>query len=560
MKASISIGRAARARQIERLGGEDFDVLVIGGGVSGVAVARDAARRGFNTGLIEARDFSEGTSSRSSRLIHGGLRYLEHFEFDLVFEASQERRTLLDIAPHLVRPLEFLFPIFETGRVGKLKLDAGLWLYDALSLFRNIHRHQMLDRNDLLELEPGLRDEGLLGGARYYDAQVDDSRLVLTTAVAADEAGAAIASRVEAVEIDTANWPGHRVRARDSDGGVDIQIDTMTIINATGPWVDQTLRRAGVTRGARLAPSRGTHIHVPRDRLGHDHAFIFEAPSDGRVMFVLPWREDLTLIGTTDDLHEGPPEDVAATAADVSYLLEATNHLFPRANLNRTDVLSAWAGLRPLVAPDTEGGSQVGAISREFEVHEDPPGVFTLMGGKLTSHRAMAEETVDRVAEFLAAFRPDPANACDTHRVPLPGGSFDDLSELYEHVVDRGARVGVAAEGAKRLARAYGTRAGAVLELVRDRPQLAAPMLEGRPHILAEAVHAVRQEYALSVADILYRRTRIGLETRDGVAEAARRVATTIALEMGWDDVRVAREIELAVEARAANDLALEED
>lgn len=559
MKASTSIGHAARARQIERLRGEDFDVLVIGGGVSGVAVARDAARRGFNTGLIEARDFSEGTSSRSSRLIHGGLRYLEHFEFDLVFEASQERRTLLDIAPHLVRPLEFLFPIFETGRVGKLKLDAGLWLYDALSLFRNIQRHQMLDRDDLLELEPGLRDEGLLGGARYYDAQVDDSRLVLTTAVAADEAGAAIASRVEAVEIDTANWPGHRVSARDSDGGVDIQIDTLTIINATGPWADQTLRRAGVTSGARLAPSRGTHIHVPRDRLGHDHAFIFEAPSDGRVMFVLPWREDLTLIGTTDDLHEGPPEGVAATAADVSYLLEATNHLFPRANLKRTDVLSAWAGLRPLVAPDTEGGSQVGAISREFEVHEDPPGVFTLMGGKLTSHRAMAEETVDRVAEFLAAFRPDPVNACDTHRVPLPGGSFDDLSELCEHVVDRGARVGVAAEGAKRLARAYGTRAGAVLELVRDRPQLAAPMLEGRPHILAEAVHAVRQEYALSVADILYRRTRIGLETRDGVAEAARRVATTIALEMGWDDVRVAREIELAVEARAANDLALEE-
>jgi len=557
---SGAIGRAARARQIERLGREDFDVLVIGGGISGVAAARDAARRGLTTGLIEARDFAEGTSSRSSRLVHGGLRYLENFEFDLVFEASQERRTLLGIAPHLVRPLEFLFPIFETGRVGKLKLDAGLWLYDALSLFRNIGRHQMLDRDELLRMEPRLHHEGLLGGARYYDAQVDDARLVVTTAVAADEAGAAIANRVEAVEIDATNWPGHQVTARDSEGGEEIRIDTTAIINATGPWAAQTLERAGVTHGARLVPSRGTHIHVPRERVGHDHALIFEAPSDGRVMFVLPWRDDLTLIGTTDDRYEGPPEEVAATSRDVSYLLDATNHLFPKANLRRRDVLSAWAGLRPLVAPDTESGADVGVISREFEIHEDPPGVFSLMGGKLTSHRAMAEETVDRVVDFLSDFRHDDASKCDTDRVPLPGGGFEDLDELYAHVVDRGARVGVAPEGAKRLARAYGTRAGAVLELVRDRPELAAPILEGRPHILAEAVHAVRQEYALSLADIVYRRTRVGLETRDGVEEAARRVATTIASELGWGDGEVRRQIDLAVGVRAVDDLALEEE
>lgn len=199
------VGSSSRVRQLERLSTEAFDILVIGGGVSGVAVARDAARRGYRTALIEAADFAQGTSSRSSRLVHGGLRYLEHFEFDLVFEASQERRTLLNIAPHLVRPLEFLFPIFEDGRVGKLKLDAGLWLYDALALFRNIERHQMLEPGEVLSREPRLRTEGLMGGARYFDAQVDDTRLVVTTAVAAREAGAALANRVEAVEIQTGN-------------------------------------------------------------------------------------------------------------------------------------------------------------------------------------------------------------------------------------------------------------------------------------------------------------------------------------------------------------------
>lgn len=556
-------GPAARARQLQRLAGEAFDVLVIGGGVSGVAVARDAARRGFRTGLIEADDFARGTSSRSSRLVHGGLRYLEHFEFDLVFEASQERRTLLRIAPHLVRPLEFLFPIFDDGRVGRLKLDAGLWLYDALSLFRNIERHQMLDADELTASEPGLRREGLLGGARYYDAQVDDARLVVTTAIAADEAGAAIANRLEAIDIDVSNWPGHRVRARDAETDTEFDIDALAIVNATGPWIESTLSRAGVEEGARIAPSRGTHIHVPRARIGHDHAFIFEAPSDHRVMFVLPWREDLTLIGTTDDFHEGPPESVSATPEDVAYLLDATNHLFPDANLTREDVLSAWAGLRPLIAPPPtedaggEGAGDVGEVSREFEIREHPRGVFSLMGGKLTSHRHMAEETVDRVGSFLQGANIRPARKCDTDQVPLPGGSFEDLDRLFAEVTARASELGVAEAGAARLARAYGTRADTVLNLVQEQPGLAAPILDGRPHILAEAVHAVRSEYASRVEDVLYRRTRVALETRDGVAEAARRTAGVIGPELGWTQDGIGDEVARVVAMRSADDEAL---
>jgi len=549
----------SRASHLERLATEAFDVLVIGGGISGAAVARDAARRGLKTGLIEARDYAEGTSSRSSRLVHGGLRYLEHFELDLVFEASQERRTLLRIAPHLVRPLEFLFPIFDTGRVGKLKLDAGLWLYDALSLFRNIERHQMLDVEELLTREPRLRREGLLGGARYFDAQVDDARLVITTVRSAVEAGCAATNRLEAAAIDTSDWPGHRVTVRDLETGGGFAIDALAVVNATGPWSEETLRRAGIERPARLAPSRGTHIHVARRRIGHERAFIFEAPSDHRIMFVLPWREDLTLIGTTDEFYRGPPEDVAATPEDIAYLLRATNHLFPEARLTRADVLSAWAGIRPLVAPDEGVGGNAGAVSREFEIHEKPDGLFTLMGGKLTSHRGMAEETVDRVSGFLAKADVQPARRCDTARVPLPGGNFDDLEQLAAHVRSRAERLGIGPQSARRLTRAYGTRAEDVLGLVEDEPQLASPILEGRPHLLAEAVHAVREEFALRVCDVLYRRTRVGLETRDGVETAARNVAAAIAGELGWDRARIELEVERALTARLDDDQALKE-
>ncbi len=546
-----------REGQLAALAAGAFDVLVIGGGISGAAVARDAARRGFRTALVEADDFASGTSSRSSRLVHGGLRYLEHFEFDLVFEASQERRTLLRIAPHLVRPLEFLFPIFSDSRVGRAKLDAGMWLYDALSLFRNIERHQMLRAEDLLEREPGLRQEGLLGGARYFDAQVDDARLVMTTIIAAIEAGAVVLNRAEVTGIDTTGWPGHRVTIVDKEDGATIEADALSVINATGAWAARTLATAGAAPSVHIAPSRGTHIHVARDRVGHEGAFIFEAPSDRRIMFVLPWREDLTLIGTTDEYHEGSPDSVAATPEDIAYLLEATNRLFPDANLVADDVLSAWAGLRPLVAPTGGPGAEAGEVSREFEIHEGPKGVFTLGGGKLTSHRRMGEETVDRAEILLAEAGVNRKRKSDTAKTPLPGGGFRNLEPLLDGIRERAGVHGVASDSADRLTRAYGTRADRVLDIVQRRPELGAKILEGRPHILAEAIYSVTNELALHVDDVLFRRTRLGLETRDGIAEAAERVATVMAGELGWDAQRSSREADLAVAERSLDDQAI---
>lgn len=558
-----------RAEQFRNLAETAFDILVIGGGISGAAVARDAARRGFRTALVEAADFASGTSSRSSRLVHGGLRYLEHFEFDLVFEASQERRTLLRIATHLVRPLEFHFPIFRDGRIGRRKLDAGMWLYDALSLFRNIERHQMLDTEAMLAREPGLRAEGLLGGARYFDAQVDDARLVVTTIVAAVEAGATVVNRAEVVRIDASDWPGHRALVRDAEGGREVAVDALAVVNATGAWAEQMLDRVtadprgrgpeeDAASAVRIRPSRGTHIHVARERVGHSGALIFEVPRDGRVMFILPWREDLTLIGTTDEFFDGRPHEVAATPGDIAYLIEATRHLLPASKLGPEDVISAWAGLRPLVAPPADGADE-GAVSREFEVHQHPPGVFTLSGGKLTSHRHMAEATLDCVQAFLAPAGVKALRRVDTDKVPLPGARFRDLDALRSRIRTRARAQGLERASADRLTRAYGTRANRVLDLVERSPRLGERVVAGRPHLLAEAVYAVRSEMALHVEDILFRRMRVGLETRSGTADAARRVAEVVAPELDWTGERQMKEVKRALAFRAVDDGAIRE-
>ncbi len=544
-----------RAEHLGRLRTERFDVLVIGGGITGAAAARDAAARGFRTGLVEARDFGEGTSSRSSRLIHGGLRYLEQFEFDLVFEASRERRTLLRIAPHMVRPLEFLFPVYREGSVGRLKLDAGMWLYDALSLFRNIERHQMLSARDVLWREPGLAPKGLLGGARYFDAQVDDARLVLTTVRAAAKCGAAVANRLEVVRIlyEEGEAVGVRVQEKLAEPGEASEWDVRThlVLNATGPWTDQTLMRAGREAPPLLRPTRGTHIHVRRDRIGHSRALIFESPLDGRIMFVLPWG-DLTLIGTTDEEYEGAPEDVRPTGEDVRYLLDSTNRLFPDARLDAADVLSAWAGLRPLVAGEAD--AEEDEVSRDHVILEEPPGLLTIAGGKLTSHRAMAEEIVD-LAESRLAERGIRARAeAETAGMPLPGGDFEDLEELERTLQSRVAPLGLDRGVCERLARAYGTLADEVLELVSERPELRERLAEDRPYIAAEAVQSVRREMALHVEDVAFRRTHVGLETAEFGA-AIRRIAVLMRDELGWDEAREQAEIARAEAVRARNEL-----
>ena len=518
---------------------EPVDVLVIGGGITGAGIARDAALRGFRTAVVDKGDFANGTSSHSSRLIHGGLRYLEQYEFHLVREASRERRVLLNVAPHLVHPLAFVLPSYRGARVPAWRLRAGLWLYDLLAGFRNVRLHRWLGRKGTLRLEPGLRDTDLQGAALYFDAQTDDARLTLATMRAAAQAGALVASHADVTALLK---PDGRIRGaavRDVLSGQEYGVRALVVVNATGPWADQLRRLEAPDAEPLLRLTKGAHVAVPRQRVGHVRAMTLTSPLDGRVMFVLPWG-DLSYIGTTDTDEDTSPDDVRATGEDAIYLLRSANWFFPTARLSPRDVVATWAGLRPLLRA---GALDVApsATSREHRVVEGPGGLLTIAGGKLTTYRLMARDVVDRVAARLHALDGRPrAPRAPTDRLPLPGGETADLEGLVKAATQRGARESTA----RYLVGAYGSEAAAVLNLVERDRALGQPIVAGRPEVWAEVTHAVEREMALRLSDVLIRRLHLFYATRDQGVSAAGAVADRMAAALGWDATR--RDAELS--------------
>jgi glycerol-3-phosphate dehydrogenase len=533
---SSSVQSAAltqRAQSLANLGSRRFDVLVVGGGITGVGVARDAALRGMNVALVERDDFASGTSSRSSRLVHGGLRYLEHGHLHLVFESSLERRRLLELAPHLVRPLEFIWPVYEGARVPRWKLGAGLFLYDLLALFRNVAPHRRLDPDEVLAREPRLRAEDLTGGASYFDAATDDARLTLATALGAHEAGATVANHAGVRRLLVTRGRTGGAIVADSIGGSEVSVRARIVVNAAGPWSDEIRRLDEPTARATLRGTKGVHVTVPRDRIGNHNALTLLSPVDGRVMFLLP-GDTHAVIGTTDTETDASPDDVRASRDDVDYLLRTANHFFPAASLTAEDVVCAWAGIRPLVAG--RFGTDAAAASREHEITVSERGVVSVSGGKLTTYRAMSAEVVDVVERELGRV----ATPSETARVPLPGGDFDS----FEQEVERALRTlggsvtsgmtGVA-EHAEQLVRAYGSRWKAVWAPVRDDPSLAEPLVAGLPYMRAEVAYAVSDEMAVTLADALVRRTHVAFESRDHGRGAAPIAADIAGERLGWD-------------------------
>jgi len=520
---------------------EPVDVLVVGGGITGAGIARDAALRGFRTAVVDKGDFASGTSSHSSRLIHGGLRYLEQYEFHLVREASRERRVLLNVAPHLVRPLPFVLPSYRGARVPAWRLRAGLWLYDLLAGFRNVGLHRWLGRKATLRLEPGLRDKDLQGAALYFDAQTDDARLTLATMRAAAHAGALVANHAEVTALLK---PDARIRGaavRDVLSGHEYNVRALVVVNATGPWADELRRLEDPEAEPVLRLTKGAHVAVPRQRMGHLRAMTLTSPLDGRVMFVLPWG-DLSYIGTTDTDDETPPDDVRATGEDVIYLLRSANWFFPTARLSPRDVMATWAGLRPLLRATGAGGRDVAPsdASREHRVVEGPGGLLTIAGGKLTTYRLMARDVVDRVAARLRALDGRPRVARPpTDRLPLPGGETADLEGLVKAATERGARESTA----RYLVGAYGSEAAAVLNLVERDRALGQPIVAGRPEVWAEVTHAVEREMALRLSDVLIRRLHLFYVTRDQAVSAVGAVADRMAEALGWDATQRAAEV-----------------
>ena len=513
-----------RRLQLAALRSDEFDVLVIGGGITGCGIARDAALRGFRVALVEKDDFASGTSSRSSRLVHGGLRYLEHGYLHLVFEASGERRRLLRLAPHLVRPLEFLWPVYTGARVPQWKLNAGLTLYDALALFRNVGTHRRLSARQISSREPLLKRDGLVGGARYFDAATNDTRLTLANAIGAREAGAIVVNHARVAELIVDSGTASGAVVEDTLSGSRLNVRARIIVNATGPWSNQLLGLGGADAGrTAVRGSKGVHLAVARDRVGNHGALTVLAPNDGRVMFILPAARQ-TIIGTTDTFTDAPPDEVRATEHDVAYLLAAANAFFPDAHVTSTDVISAWAGIRPLVAGGADEDDPDDA-SREHAIAQSVHGVVSITGGKLTTYRIMAAEVVDMAATRLGK---GPARRPPTMRATLPGG---DLAYIDEAVY-AAQRATADAELAKHLVHSFGSRWPAAAR------EIAAPggaeRIAGSTYTIGEMRYLARHELAYTLSDILLRRTHIGFETRDHGVDSAERVATVIADILGW--------------------------
>ncbi|MGH7498779.1 MAG: glycerol-3-phosphate dehydrogenase/oxidase [Gemmatimonadales bacterium] len=536
-------GRSSERATLAEIGAESADVLVIGGGITGAGVARDAAMRGLRTVLVEQSDLGSGTSSRSSRLIHGGLRYIETGDLSLVLEANRERRILLQIAPHLVWPLAFIFPLHRGDRIALWQLAAGMWLYDALALFRNVRLHRMLGKRALLEAEPMLRERGLLGGARFYDAQCDDARLVLATARSAIHHGALVANytAVRSLERTAGRVVGAEIE--DLITGERALVRAGVVVNATGPWADRLRWLEDPAAEPILQPTKGVHIVVDRSRIDHREAIIFTSPIDGRVLFILPWGP-LSYIGTTDTDSRDPPDQATATNDDIVYLLRSANSRFPNARLAMEDVRASWAGLRPLLAERGKESSR----SREHIVVQGPGGMITVAGGKLTTYRSMAREVVDRAVRELRFRdgRPRKAEA-HTEEEPLPGGEAADLATFSE----RGLEIGMPADTVEHLLRHYGTESAGICNMcARDRGLLRR-LAPTHPAIEAEVIHAVRRELAQRVEDVMVRRVHLYYEHRGRGVEAAGRVAELMGGELGWDETRVRSEAARYVEFAA---------
>ncbi|MGE5263918.1 MAG: glycerol-3-phosphate dehydrogenase/oxidase, partial [Acidobacteriota bacterium] len=473
---------------------DPFDILVVGGGITGAGIARDAALRGYKVALVDKGDFASGTSSKSSKLVHGGIRYLELFEFGLVFEASRERRTLWNIAPDLVRPLPFLFPVYRDARWPAWMIDAGLWMYDGLSLFRNFERHRMYSNRRISQMMRGFDTSNMNGGAHYFDAQVDDARLTLESIRAAHLHGAWIANyvHVDGLLKDKGRVVG--VAAHDVLNGHLLSLHARVVVNATGPWTDTLLQHDDPHAPRRMRPTKGVHIFVPREKVGGESAVTFPARSDGRLMFVIPWHK-FQIIGTTDTDYEGEFDQVHADAGDVDYIIAAVNHAFPESPIQKSDVISSFAGLRPLVL---QPGKSADHTSREHEIWSTHSGLVTITGGKLTTYRAMAQELVDRVGEQLKReFGIIPARPCVTARTPLIAGGGVIHAD------------GFPADVISHLQHAHGPQYGRVLEVARRNARLAERIVADLPYIWAEVPYAIEQEMALSIGDILSRRTHI---------------------------------------------------
>ncbi|MDQ3576882.1 MAG: glycerol-3-phosphate dehydrogenase/oxidase [Actinomycetota bacterium] len=524
------MGGAQRERAWARLGEEIFDVVVIGGGVVGVGTALDAATRGLRVALVEARDLASGTSSRSSKLFHGGLRYLEQLEFGLVREALRERELMLTrLAPHLVKPVSFLYPL--TKRIWERPYTAaGLFLYDRLGGAKSVPGQRHLSRAGALRMVPALKRSALIGGIRYYDAQSDDARHTMTVGRTAAHYGAVVRTSTQVVDFIREADRVSGVRVRDVEDGRETDVRANVVINCAGVWTDELHRVSGSRGRFRVRASKGVHIVVPRDRIVSESGVILR--TEKSVLFVIPWRSHW-IIGTTDTDWNLDLAHPAATRADIDYLLDNVNQVLATP-LTHDDIESVYAGLRPLLAGESEHTS---TLSREHAVARVAPGLVAIAGGKYTTYRVMAADAVDAASVDL----PGRLQPSITDQVPLLGA--DGYHALVNQADLLATRYGIHPYRVRHLLDRYGSLIHEVLGLADERPELLKPVTAAPDYLLVEIVYATSHEGALHVEDTLARRTRISIEYPHRGVDCARQVAELMARTLGWDAEETEREI-----------------
>ncbi|MEV6792582.1 glycerol-3-phosphate dehydrogenase/oxidase [Streptomyces sp. NPDC051320] len=532
---TATLGPDERTEAIAGMAERELDVLVVGAGVVGAGTALDAATRGLATGLVEARDWASGTSSRSSKLIHGGLRYLEMLDFALVREALKERGLLLErLAPHLVRPVPFLYPLQHKGWE-RLYAGSGVALYDAMSFSsghgRGLPTHRHLTRKHALRVAPALRKDALVGALQYYDAQMDDARYVMTLVRTAASYGALVANRTKVVDFLREGERVVGVRVKDVESGAEHEIRAKQVVNATGVWTDDTQALIGERGQFHVRASKGIHLVVPKDRIHSTTGLILR--TEKSVLFVIPWGRHW-IVGTTDtdwDLDKAHP---AASSADIDYLLEHVNSVLA-VPLTRDDVEGVYAGLRPLLAGESDATSK---LSREHTVAHPVPGLVVVAGGKYTTYRVMAKDAVDAAVHALD----QRVAECVTENVPLIGA--EGYNALWNGRARLAARTGLHVVRVEHLLNRFGAMTQELLELIEKDPSLGEPLTGADDYLRAEVVHAASHESARHLDDVLTRRTRISIETFDRGTRCAREAAELMASVLGWDKGQIEKEIE----------------
>jgi glycerol-3-phosphate dehydrogenase len=534
MTLTADLGPGSRAKALEAMAGGELDVLVVGAGVVGAGTALDAVSRGLSTGLVEQRDFASGTSSRSSKLVHGGLRYLEMFDFALVKEALEERGLLLtSIAPHLVRPVPFLYPLHHTWE--RPYVGAGLVLYDGMAMAgkyeMGVPKHKHLFRKQLARMAPDLRTDDLTGAIRYYDCQVDDARLVMNIARTAAAYGAHVASRTKVIGFLREADRVVGVRVEDLENDLEVEVRAKVVVNAGGVWTNEVQEMLGGRGALDVEASKGIHLVVPRDRIRSEAGFITK--TEKSVLFVIPWGRHW-IIGTTDTPWDLDLAHPAASRADIDYVLGHVNKLL-KTPLDHDDVQGVYAGLRPLLKGATEPTSK---ISREHTVAAPVPGLVMIAGGKLTTYRVMARDAVDAAAESLDGR----VGESITDRVPLLGASGFQARTSQRVALARSSGLNVTR--IDHLLGRYGGLIDEVLQLVADRPELGETLTGSEDYLAAEVVYAVTHEGARHLDDVLARRTRMSVESFDRGTASARPAAELMAAELGWDQARLDDEVD----------------